>query len=175
MSDLEGIPWTVPMELLFEAWVETVLRAVAIRTGGRLRSGRKRETVSPLAWEPPYLGSQKSLVPDLVFELEGCTLVLHAKYKRHWEKLRYGRWSAKEDILHEEHRQDLLQILAYANLADAPLVVCCLVYPCSTATGGVTTATTPPLPQGRDVGTVSPNSGLADRRRNRPDSRSACR
>jgi hypothetical protein len=40
----------------------------------------------------------------------------------------------KEDILHEEHRQDLLQILAYANLAEAPLVVCCLVYPCSSAT-----------------------------------------
>ena len=134
LSDLEGIPWTMPMELFFEAWVETVLRAVAIRTGGRLRAGRKRETVSPLAWEPPYLGSQKSLVPDLVFELEGCTLVVDAKYKRHWEELQHGRWAAKEHILHEEHRQDLLQILAYANLAEAPLVVCCLAYPCSTVT-----------------------------------------
>jgi hypothetical protein len=134
LSDLEGIPWTMPMELFFEAWVETVLRAVAIRTGGRLRVGRKRETVSPLAWEPPYLGSQRSLVPDLVFELEGCTLIVDAKYKRHWEELQQGRWASREDVLREEHRQDLLQILAYANLAEAALTICCLVYPCSSAT-----------------------------------------
>lgn len=134
LSDLEGIPWAMPMELFFEAWVETVLRAVAMRTGGRLRTGRNRETVSPLAWEPPYSGSQRSLVPDLVFELEGCTLIVDAKYKRHWEELQQGRWAAKEDVLREEHRQDLLQILAYANLAESPLAVCCLVYPCSVAT-----------------------------------------
>lgn len=134
LSDLEGIPWTMQMELFFEAWVETVLRAVAIRTGGRLRSGRKRETVSPLAWEPPYLGSQKSLVPDLVFELEGCTLIVDAKYKRHWEELQQGRWAAREDDLREEHRRDLLQVLAYANLAEASPVVSCLVYPCSATT-----------------------------------------
>lgn len=134
LSDLAGIPWTMPMELFFEAWVETVLRAVAIRTGGRLRVGRKRETVSPLAWEPPYHGSQRFLLPDHVFELEGCTLVIDAKYKRHWDELQQGRWSGKEDMLREEHRRDLLQVLAYANLAEAPLTVCCLMYPCSIAT-----------------------------------------
>lgn len=134
LSDLEGIPWTMHMELFFEAWVETVLRAVAIRTGGRLKTGRKRETISPLAWEPPYLGSQKSLVPDLVFELEGCTVIIDAKYKRHWEELQHGRWASVEDVLREEHRQDLLQILAYANLAETAVAVCCLIYPCSSAT-----------------------------------------
>lgn len=134
LSDLEGIPWTMPMELFFEAWVETVLRAVAIRTGGRLRAGRKRETISPLTWEPPYLGSQRYLVPDFVFELEGCTLILDAKYKRHWEELQQGRWATKEEILREEHRHDLLQILGYANLAETALAVCCLMYPCSSAT-----------------------------------------
>jgi hypothetical protein len=134
LSDLEGIPWTMPMELFFESWVETVLRAVAARTGGRLRAGRKRETVAALAWEAPYLGSQKSLVPDFVFELDGCTIVVDAKYKRHWEEFQHGRWSEKEDILQEEHRRDLLQVLAYGHLADAPMTVCCLAYPCSTAT-----------------------------------------
>lgn len=134
LSDLEGIPWAMPMELFFEAWVETVLRAVAIRTGGRLKAGRKRETVSPLIWDPPYAGSQRSLVPDLLLELEGCTLIVDAKYKRHWEELQQGRWATKEDPLRAEHRQDLLQILAYANLAEAALAVCCLIYPCSTAT-----------------------------------------
>ena len=26
LSDLEGLPWTMPMEQFFEAWIETVLR-----------------------------------------------------------------------------------------------------------------------------------------------------
>ena len=49
LSDLEGIPWTMPMEQFFEAWVETIVRNVAQRTGGFLKTGRRRETVSPLA------------------------------------------------------------------------------------------------------------------------------
>lgn len=122
------------MELFFEAWVETVLRAVMIRTGGQLLTGRKRETVAPLRWDPPYSGSQRSLVPDLVFRLEGCTLVVDAKYKRHWEELQHGGWAAQPEALREQHRQDLLQILAYANLAEATVTVCCLVYPCSNET-----------------------------------------
>jgi hypothetical protein len=57
LVDLEGIPWTMPMEQFFEAWVETVLRNVAFRTGGSLLAARRRETVSPISWEPPYVGS----------------------------------------------------------------------------------------------------------------------
>jgi hypothetical protein len=43
-SDLEGIPWTMPMDKFFEAWVETVFRIVAQRTGAQMKVGRKRET-----------------------------------------------------------------------------------------------------------------------------------
>ena len=32
-----------------------------------------------------------------------------------------------------QHRHDLLQVLAYANLAQTPDVIACLVYPCSPA------------------------------------------
>lgn len=131
LSDLEGIPWTMPMELFFESWVETVLRAVALRTGGRLTTGRKRETVSPLVWDPPFVGSQRSLIPDLVLEMEGCTLIVDAKYKRHWEELQLGRWTATDDAIRDAHRQDLLQVLCYANLPETPSVVACLIYPCS--------------------------------------------
>ena len=90
LSDLEGIPWTMPMEQFFEAWVETIIRNVAQRIGGFLKTGRRRETVSPLAWEPPYLGSQRSLVPDLILEMENVTVIVDAKYKRHWEELQDG-------------------------------------------------------------------------------------
>jgi len=83
LSDLEGIPWTMPMDQFFEAWIETLFRVVAQRTGGQMRVGRKRETVHAVNWEPSYLGSQRSLVPDLWLEWEAATLIVDAKYKRH--------------------------------------------------------------------------------------------
>ena len=134
LSDLEGIPWTMSMDRFFEAWAETMLRIVATRIGGRLKVGRNRETTSPLIWEPPYLGSQKSLVPDLWLEWETCTLIVDAKYKRHWEELQQGSWLSAGEGLREQHRQDILQVLAYANLAKTKHVIACLTYPCSQST-----------------------------------------
>jgi hypothetical protein len=134
LSDLEGIPWTMHMEQFFEAWVETIMRAVSQRTGGFLKVGRRRETVSALAWEPPYVGSQRSLIPDLILEMEDFAVVVDAKYKRHWEELQERGWLGQDDDLREQHRIDLLQVLAYANLVSAKDVVCCLIYPCSTQT-----------------------------------------
>lgn len=131
LSDLEGIPWTMPMDQFFEAWIETLLRVVAQRTGGQMRVGRKRETVHAVSWEPPYLGSQKSLAPDIWLEWESTTLIVDAKYKRHWEELQQRSWMNVEEELREQHRNDLLQVLAYANLARTPRVIACLAYPCS--------------------------------------------
>lgn len=131
LSDLEGIPWTMSMDQFFEAWVETVFRVVVQRTGGQMRVGRKRETTHPIHWEPAYLGSQKSLVPDLWLEWDRTTLIVDAKYKRHWEEFQYQSWSNLEEQLREQHRNDLLQVLAYANLARTPNAIVCLAYPCS--------------------------------------------
>ncbi len=131
LSNLQGIPWTMRMDTFFEAWVETIFRVVAQRTGAQLRVGRKRETVHALNWEPPYLGSQKALVPDIVLEWDSATLIVDAKYKRHWEELQHRSWMNVEQELREQHRNDLLQVLAYANLARTPRVIACLVYPCS--------------------------------------------
>lgn len=131
LSDLQGIPWTMAMDQFFEAWIETVFRVVAQRTGGQMRVGRKRETVHAVNWEPPYLGSQKSLVPDIWLEWETATLIVDAKYKRHWEELQQRPWVNLEEELREQHRNDLLQVLAYANLARTPRVIACLAYPCS--------------------------------------------
>jgi McrBC 5-methylcytosine restriction system component len=130
LSDLEGIPWRMPMDEFFETWVETIFRVVAQRTGGQLKVARRRETVHPINWEPPYLGSQKSLVPDIWLEWESTTLIVDAKYKRHWEELQRS-WSDAEEELRARHRNDLLQVLAYANLVRTPRVIACLAYPCS--------------------------------------------
>lgn len=131
LSDLEGIPWTMPMNTFFEAWVETLLRVVAQRTGGQMKVGRKRETTHAINWEPAYLGSQKSLAPDIWLEWDSATLIVDAKYKRHWEELQQHSWWRVEEDLREQHRNDLLQVLAYANLARTSTVIVCLAYPCS--------------------------------------------
>jgi hypothetical protein len=131
LSDLEGIPWMMPMDQFFEAWIETVFGIVARQTGGNLKVARKRETTQPIAWEPPYLGSQKSLVPDVWLEWDSITLIVDAKYKRHWEEMQRYPWSDIEEQFRKEHRNDLLQVLAYANLARTPRVIVCLAYPCS--------------------------------------------
>lgn len=134
LSDLQGLPWVMPMESFFEAWVETIIAGVGRRIGGVLRTGRQLQTVSPLDWQPPYLGSQRYLLPDIVLERGDLTVIVDAKYKEHWEEMQEHRWGELEDELRERHRADLLQVLAYANVTDAPRTVVCLAYPCSEQT-----------------------------------------
>ena len=130
-SDLQGIPWTMPMDCFFEAWVETIFAVVAKRTGGRVKTARNRETVHAISWDPSFTGSQKSLIPDLLIEWPDLTLIVDAKYKRHWEELQQLPWASLENELRDQHRNDLLQVLAYANLARTSSILACLVYPCS--------------------------------------------
>jgi hypothetical protein len=130
LGDLEGIPWAMPMDSFFEAFVETVLRALSRRIGAQLKVGRQRETVQSIAWSPTFSGSQKSLVPDFLLERGDTTFVIDAKYKRHFEELDARSWWAADSELQERHRNDLFQVLAYANLARTSHVVACLVYPC---------------------------------------------
>jgi hypothetical protein len=130
LSDLRGLPWALPMDQFFESWAETIMARVAMRCGGILRTGRRRETVVPLSWSPPYLGSQKSLIPDLVLEREDRTVIVDAKYKDHWEEMQTRRWSTLEEEIRERHREDLLQVIAYSSIARTRDVMVCLVYPC---------------------------------------------
>jgi hypothetical protein len=120
----------MPMGEFFEAWVETIFHYITREIGGSLRLARRRETVHPISWEPPYLGSQKALVPDICMDWGSTTVVVDAKYKRHWEELQEHSWASIEELIREQHRNDLFQILAYANLARTPRVIVCLAYPC---------------------------------------------
>ena len=133
-SDLEGIPWHMPMEKFFEAWVETVFHSIARELAGELRVGRKRQTTHAIAWEPDYPGSQKSLIPDLWLDWGDTAVVVDAKYKRHWEEFQNHSWGSVEDLIREQHRVDLFQILAYANLTKSSRVIACLAYPCEPET-----------------------------------------
>jgi hypothetical protein len=134
ISDLQGLAWRMPMNQFFEAWTETIFTSVARKTGALLKTGRQRQTTHPIDWQPPYLGSQKSLMPDLWLEWDSTTLIVDAKYKRHWEELNRQGWSRVEEDVRENHRNDLFQVLAYASLAKTQKVIACLAYPCAPAT-----------------------------------------
>jgi hypothetical protein len=132
--DWRGLPWSMSMDQFYEAWVETVFERFTRRFGGRLRVGRRRETITPIAWERAYLGSQKFLLPDLVIEQEDRVVYVDAKYKDHWEELRHHRWMDLEEEIRERHRGDLLQVLAYSTLSESKATTACLAYPCTPET-----------------------------------------
>lgn len=131
---LQGLPWIMSMEAFFEAWIETVVAQLSKRIGGTMRAARKRETIAPLNWYPPYSGSQRYLAPDIVLERENETIVFDAKYKSHWEDISWEKWGDINEEVREQHRIDLLQVLAYSTLSDAKKNTCCLVYPCRSNT-----------------------------------------
>lgn len=134
LSDLSGLAWRMDMEVFFEAWVETVADHAAMRAGGRLTVGRRDQTRVPLDWKPPSLGSQRSLVPDIVIVRDDVVVVVDAKYKRHADEIERFGWRDVDVNVREHHREDILQALAYSTLFDAPRIVACLAYPASTAT-----------------------------------------
>ena len=134
IGDLQGLPWIMPMEVFFESWLETIAGHLIQRIGGQMKIGRKRETITPISWDPPYLGSQKFLLPDVIVERENDIIILDAKYKEHWEELSFKSWSNIEEEIREKHREDLLQILAYSTATDKQIVTSCLIYPCKDST-----------------------------------------
>lgn len=134
LSDLAGLSWRMDMEVFFEAWVEAIADRAARRTGARLISGRLGQTKVPLDWVPPSLGSQRSLVPDIVLHRDDVVMVIDAKYKRHAAEIEQHGWLAVDSDIREQHRADVLQALAYSTLFDAPRVVACLAYPASVQT-----------------------------------------
>ncbi len=134
IGDMKGIPWQMSMETLFEAYIEACLSKLVKEIGGTIKTGRKRETITAISWEPGFTGSQRFLLPDILLERDGQQIIIDAKYKDHWEDLNIGGWQNMEQEIRERHRGDLFQILAYASMADYKNITCCLVYPCKAET-----------------------------------------
>lgn len=130
ISDLQGLPWMMSMEQFFEAWVETIAERISRVIGAEIKTGRRRETITPISWDAPYFGTQRYLLPDVLMARGDQLVIFDAKYKAHWEELKTSGWREIEDSIKETHRNDLLQILAYSSVYDLPSITCCLIYPC---------------------------------------------
>lgn len=130
LGDLNGLPWRMGMDELFEAFIEGIASRFARQVGASIKTGRLRETITSIDWEPRFVGSQRYLLPDLILEFGDSVVILDAKYKDHWEDLNVFGWQDIEAVIRERHRNDLLQVLAYAAVVDISEITCCLLYPC---------------------------------------------
>lgn len=126
----DGLAWTLPLEQLWERYVESLLREEAGRTGGQVRVGRSGETVVPLAWDNRSHRALGHLVPDFVVHRPDGIEIVDAKYKSHFADLDANRWSALAEETQASMRADLHQVLAYAATAgSSDKIRATLIYP----------------------------------------------
>lgn len=126
---MDGLAWTLGLDALWESYVEYQVREEVRRTGGTLRSGRLRETVTPLRWSDATHRSLGHLTPDIVVVRGRSVRIVDAKYKSHFAEIDESGWHRMADELRESHRADLHQVLAYTSLFDAEEITATLAYP----------------------------------------------
>ncbi|HVZ70944.1 MAG TPA: hypothetical protein VHJ20_01100 [Polyangia bacterium] len=127
--EMDGLAWTLPLNELWEHYVEAIVRRETAMIGGVVRVGRRRETVFPIEWSDPSHRSLGHLVPDVVVFRGDIVHVIDAKYKSHLAELDEHGWQRFTDDVREAHRADIHQVLAYASLYAAEEVRASLVYP----------------------------------------------
>lgn len=130
LSDLRGLPWRMSIADFFEAYIETIARRVSIYSGGSVTCGRQNETVIPVQWESNWLGTQKSLKPDVVIKKDDEIIIVDAKFKGYWRQIFSKRWEDVSKEFQEEHRNDFLQVLAYSTCFAVSKLTVCLVFAC---------------------------------------------
>jgi 5-methylcytosine-specific restriction endonuclease McrBC regulatory subunit McrC len=128
-NERDGLAWVLPLDKLWESYVESVYRREAADTGGEVRVGRLGETLFPLNWSDPTHRTLGHLVPDMVIRRGRYVQVVDAKYKAHLAEVDDMGWRRFEEETREAHRADLHQILAYASLYEAEEITATLVYP----------------------------------------------
>ena len=126
----DGLAWALPLEQLWERYVESVVRAEAALTGGHVRAGRSGETTVPLAWGDSRHRALGHLVPDFVVYRSDSIEIVDAKYKSHFAKLDASSWHGLTDPVQDAMRADIHQVLAYAAACgSAETIRATLVYP----------------------------------------------
>ena len=126
----DGLAWNLPLEVLWERYVEHVVRDEARRSGGRVRVGRVGETTVPLRWSDGTHRALSHLVPDFVVHRADGIEIVDAKYKSHYADLDESRWATLEEEVQASMRADIHQVLAYAaTCGAADRVKASLIYP----------------------------------------------
>ena len=124
---LDGLPWSLPVNSVWEAWVEAFLHSLALRLGGRLSTGAAgfhQQAVCVAKTQPhPWATWLRNSRTAWAGCLDRCQV------QGSPSSTAVQDWSGLPVALRESHRADLHQALAYAMFAEAPRVDTFLVYP----------------------------------------------
>lgn len=117
---VDSTAWRVDFSDVFEKFVQYIFKEAAKETGGRVYSNFKfrSRTSKDYAWE------LKHIEPDAIFQKENLLVFIDAKYKSNL----YNKFDQSE-ILKEEHRRDLHQIMAYSSFSRTDTKYGFLCYP----------------------------------------------
>ena len=117
---IDSTAWRVDFSDVFEKFVQYIFNKVAKEFGGRLLSNYKFKghSFNRSFWELNHLE------PDAIFQKDALLVFIDAKYKSHL----YNKYDNSE-LLKEEHRKDLHQIMAYTSFSKTQSKYGILCYP----------------------------------------------
>jgi len=117
---VDSTAWRVDFSDVFEKFIQYIFREAAKEIGGRLYSNFKFQsrTSKHYSWE------LKHIEPDAIFQKENVLVFIDAKYKSNL----YNKFDQSE-ILKEDHRHDLHQIMAYSSFSKTDFKFGFLCYP----------------------------------------------
>lgn len=117
---VDSTAWRVDFSDVFEKFIQHIFKEVAKETGGQLYSNFKfhSRTSKHYSWE------LKHIEPDAIFQKENVLVFIDAKYKSNL----YNKFDQSE-VLKEDHRHDLHQIMAYASFSKTDCKFGFLCYP----------------------------------------------
>lgn len=123
---LDGMSWDLPIDDVWEAWVDAFIADLAPRCG--FSAIRRGETDRRLNWSTG-ISSMRRLIPDSGLRAPGRVVWVDAKYKAHLQLIIRKGWSGLSETTQDAHRADLHQALAYAALDEVERIDSLLVYP----------------------------------------------
>lgn len=119
---IDSTAWRVDFSDVFEKLVQHIFKLASNETGGRLLSNFKFRgfTKKQSVWGLKYLE------PDAIYHKNDLLVMIDAKYKSHL----YNKYDPS-DILKDEHRHDLHQLLCYNSFSKSRIKYSFLCYPYS--------------------------------------------
>jgi hypothetical protein len=117
---VDSTAWRVDFSDVFEKLIQYIFKEVVKEIGGRLYPNYKfySRTSKHYSWE------LKHIEPDAIYQKENILVFIDAKYKSNL----YNKFGQSE-MLKEDHRHDLHQILAYSSFSKTDSKFGFLCYP----------------------------------------------
>lgn len=117
---IDSTAWRVDFSDVFEKFIQHIFKEIAKETGGKLFSNFKFHSKA----SKRYNWELKHIEPDAVYQKDNLLVFIDAKYKSHL----YNKYD-KSELLKDDHRHDLHQIMAYSSFSKTVLKYGVLCYP----------------------------------------------